>query len=133
MYLATKKNLLDDGYKLSLACPVSFPRKLADCRILRPLSHELQRITKAPTGQEVEVTSKERTLIDIAIRPAYSGGVAQILKPTNELAAKPRCRRCSNCWGRSIRHTYHQAVGFSWFLEHQFFVGELAQRVTVRL
>jgi len=81
MYLATKKNLLDDETpqaKPGLSCFV--PSELASCRILRPLSHELQRITKAPTGQEVEVTSKERTLIDIAIRPAYSGGVAQILE-----------------------------------------------------
>jgi hypothetical protein len=43
---------------------------------------------KAPTGQEVDVTSIERTLIDIAVRPAYSGGVLTSSKHTNELAVE---------------------------------------------
>jgi len=33
---------------------------------------------KAPTGQDIELTSLERTLIDITVRPAYSGGVPGI-------------------------------------------------------
>lgn len=35
---------------------------------------------KAPTGQKVDVTSIERTVIDIAVRPAYSRGVPHVLE-----------------------------------------------------
>ncbi len=35
---------------------------------------------KAPTGQDIEHTSLERTLIDNTVRPAYSGGVPRVLE-----------------------------------------------------
>jgi hypothetical protein len=34
--------------------------------------------TKTPSGETVEVTDKERTLIDVVVRPAYAGGIERV-------------------------------------------------------
>ena len=43
--------------------------------------------TKSSSGEIVPVTSLERTLIDVAVRPAYAGGVSSVLRAF-ELARK---------------------------------------------
>lgn len=43
---------------------------------------------KAPTGQDIELTSLESTLIDITVRSAYSGGVLR--------AGRAVCVRCGS-------------------------------------
>jgi predicted transcriptional regulator of viral defense system len=72
---------------------------------------------KAPSGHEVEVTSIERTLIDITVRPAYSGGIPAVVN-----AFKLAKGRVSVTKLLAVLHQfkyvypYHQCIGF--YLKH---------------
>lgn len=68
---------------------------------------------RTPEGETVRVASVERTLIDIAVRPFYAGGVFEVLK------AYQRARDLVNVQElvamlRKLDYTYpyHQAIGF---------------------
>jgi len=75
---------------------------------------------KAPSAHEVEVTSIERTLLDITVRPAYSGGIPAVLN-----AFKLAKNRISVTKVMAILHKfdyvypYHQCLGF--YLKHAGF------------
>jgi hypothetical protein len=64
-------------------------------------------------GESLEVTDLERTLIDIAVRPAYAGGVRHVL--TAYLLSRPRVsiNRIATLL-RRLDHVYpyRQAIGF---------------------
>jgi hypothetical protein len=52
-------------------------------------SHRLEvELGKTPSGEQVAVTSLERTLVDITVRPAYAGGISNVLVSFNR--ARPR-------------------------------------------
>lgn len=61
----------------------------------------------------VRVTDIERTLIDIAVRPFYAGGVGEVLKAYRLAAPKVSMNRLAGLLSQ-IAHTYpyHQAIGF---------------------
>jgi hypothetical protein len=64
-------------------------------------------------GEKLDVTNIERTLIDITVRPAYAGGVGEVLKVYR--AARHRVsidRLMSILDDLSYVYPYHQAVGF---------------------
>ena len=66
-----------------------------------------------PLGCEIRVTGLERTLIDIVVRPAYAGGVAQVL----ESFVSARGRVTGKGLVATLRrlnhfYPYHQALGF---------------------
>jgi hypothetical protein len=66
-----------------------------------------------PQGQLVEATKLERTLIDIAVRPAYAGGVFEVM--TAYRAAKDRVSvntLVATLQQLEYVYPYHQAVGF---------------------
>jgi hypothetical protein len=64
-------------------------------------------------GSELEVTNLERTLIDCVVRPAYAGGVSEVLAAFE--ASKGRLSVNSLCaMLRKLDYVYpyHQAIGF---------------------
>lgn len=67
-------------------------------------------------GQNLRVTNLERTLIDITVRPIYSGGVAEVARAF--AAAKNRLslnRLVAYLRKLNFTYPYHQAIGY--FLE----------------
>ncbi len=59
------------------------------------------------------VTDLERTLIDIAVRPAYSGGAFQILEAFNNAKEKVNINKLDNYIEKlDYIYPYHQLIGF---------------------
>jgi hypothetical protein len=68
---------------------------------------------KSPHGTDIRVTSLERTLVDLAVRPSYAGGVNAVL--TAYMRAKNRISLPKIVAVlKALNHLYpfHQAVGF---------------------
>lgn len=66
-----------------------------------------------PDGGQVDATGVERTLIDIAVRPAYAGGIRSVL----EIYTRARNRMSGDLLLATLkrldyRYPYHQAIGF---------------------
>jgi len=79
----------------------------------------MEGVVSHPTGQgtqdfvHIPVTSIERTLIDAAVRPAYSGGVFEVAKAFEQAKATVSV----NSLGAMLKkldfgYPYHQAIGF---------------------
>lgn len=66
-----------------------------------------------PEGETLRITDVERTLIDIAVRPEYSGGVLEVLEAYKLAVDKVSITRLVNHL-RSINYIYpyHQVIGF---------------------
>jgi len=62
---------------------------------------------------EVRTTNLERTLIDIVVRPIYSGGVSEVAKAFSEASSRVSVNRIC-AYLRKIGYTYpfHQSIGF---------------------
>jgi hypothetical protein len=66
-----------------------------------------------PEGETLRITDVERTLIDIAVRPEYSGGVSNVVEAYRRAADKVSIKRLTGHL-KSINYIYpyHQAIGF---------------------
>ena len=66
-----------------------------------------------PEGEPLRITELERTLIDIAVRPEYSGGVFEVLQAYRRAGGQVSINRLAALL-KSIDYVYpyHQAIGF---------------------
>src|SRR5690606_7606937 len=64
-------------------------------------------------GADIFVTDIERTLIDIVVRPIYSGGIGEVARAYREAAARVSGNRLAT-YLKSLNYTYpyHQAIGY---------------------
>ncbi len=61
----------------------------------------------------LRLTDLERTLIDIAVRPFYSGGVAEVLKAYERAGERASVNRLAGMLRKlGYVYPYHQAIGF---------------------
>lgn len=68
---------------------------------------------EGPSGETVAVTNLERTLIDIAVRPFYAGGVFEVLEAYRKAQGRASINRLAAMLAQlNYIYPYHQAVGF---------------------
>jgi len=85
-----------------------------------------------PTGESLDVTNIERTLIDITVRPSYAGGVYQVLEAYR--AAKPQVsvnRLLATLTKLDYVYPYQQAIGF--FMDRAGYDSSRLQHVKERV
>jgi predicted transcriptional regulator of viral defense system len=64
-------------------------------------------------GEHIEFTDLERTLIDIAVRPGYAGGISNVLENYVRASGQTSVERLSKILEKlDYTYPYHQAIGF---------------------
>jgi hypothetical protein len=83
--------------------------------LLNSMGHKDLGITvaKGPEGADLRISDMERTLIDIAVRPAYSGGVSNILSAYKKARGNVSIRKLVKILkALDFAYPYHQSIGF---------------------
>lgn len=69
--------------------------------------------TKGPEGTPLRISDMERTLIDIAVRPVYSGGVSNIFNAYKKARGNVSIRKLVEILkALDFAYPYHQSIGF---------------------
>jgi len=69
--------------------------------------------SKGPFGEPICVTNIERTLIDSAVRPFYSGGIFEVLSAYRRAKDKVNLKALAKMLQKlDYKYPYHQAIGF---------------------
>jgi predicted transcriptional regulator of viral defense system len=74
--------------------------------------HASDVVTQAHGGAFLKITSMERTLIDICVRPAYAGGVIQVLETFRRARKLDVSRLFASLQKSHFAYPYQQAIGF---------------------
>jgi hypothetical protein len=70
-------------------------------------------VTTIKTGETVRITSVERTLIDMVVRPFYSGGSTEVLKAFQNAHSRVAITRLKELLKTlNFVYPYHQSIGF---------------------
>lgn len=68
---------------------------------------------KGLLGEKIDVTNIERTMIDITVRPVYSGGVSEVLKAFKLAYPSLSVNKLASLLEQlNYTYPYHQAIGF---------------------
>src|SRR6185295_525967 len=68
---------------------------------------------KLDNGVSLPATSIERTPVDVAVRPQYSGGVGALLQAYVKARGRISIDRLASILSKlDYRYPYHQAIGF---------------------
>lgn len=68
---------------------------------------------QGPSGESIDATKLERTLIDIVVRPAYAGGIIQVLEAYKSAQGRASTNTLRSTLKRlEYVYPYHQAIGF---------------------
>lgn len=85
------------------------------CFLLKGMHSNRAGVTRVSTvyGANLPITNIERTLIDIVVRPYYSGGVTEILKAYERAADSVSVNKMKAIFSKlDFVYPYHQAIGF---------------------
>ena len=67
----------------------------------------------SPENDKITVTDIERTLLDIVVRPSYSGGIHEVLNAYRKASEKVSINKLSAMLQKlNYIYPYHQAIGF---------------------
>lgn len=68
---------------------------------------------EGPSGEPIRVTDLERTMVDIAVRPDYAGGLVEVLSAyeTSIALCKPH-KLLSTLHALGHKYPYHQSIGY---------------------
>ena len=70
-------------------------------------------VAKAPSGEDIHVTSLERTLVDITVRPVYAGGVPAVLEAFRLARNRASVQKLVKFLTKlNYTYPYHQSIGF---------------------
>lgn len=86
---------------------------------------------KGTEGENLAATNVERTLIDIVVRPAYAGGILQVLEAFETARERVSAERLvATLEAVDFLYPYHQAIGF--LMERAGYEEQLCARLRAR-
>ncbi len=115
-----KTDLSQPGIDRAFAAPTRLSSNMADFRNIRLRmlngmnTGNLGVIEiNGPEGELIRTTDIERTLIDIAVRPEYAGGPAEVLTAYRSASHKVSVNRVAALLEKiNYTYPYHQVIGF---------------------
>lgn len=88
-------------------------RDLTICKLNGQNTGQLGVVSAMVESDDIRITNIERTLIDITVRPVYSGGVAEVAQAFKSAAGEVSVNKLVS-YLKKLNYTYpyHQAIGY---------------------